>query len=139
MTFIDFSERMIAIARARNPDLDFSVDSCSEIASIEDGVFDLVIANYVLMDTPDLWGTMKAFNRVLKADGAAVLIFSHPCFPQGRATASENGTAITYTYIRWPSSCERPRVEGRQHVARLHNFSAPSSFARFRSKVPSGR
>jgi SAM-dependent methyltransferase len=56
----------------------------------------LVIANYVLMDTPDLHGTLHAFHRVLKPDGVAVLIFSHPCFPQGRATVSEDGEVIQY-------------------------------------------
>jgi ubiquinone/menaquinone biosynthesis C-methylase UbiE len=101
VTGVDFSERMIAIARARYPDLDFRVDSCSELATIEDEHYDLVITNYVLMDTPDLRGTMVAFNRVLKPDGLAVLVFSHPCFPQGRATVSENGEEVWYGW-RFP-------------------------------------
>ena len=96
VTGIDFSERMIAIARARDPELDFRVDSCSELATIEAEHYDLLIANYVLMDTPDLRGTMAAFNRVLKPDGLVVLVFSHPCFPQGRATVSEDGEQIEY-------------------------------------------
>jgi ubiquinone/menaquinone biosynthesis C-methylase UbiE len=98
VTGIDFSERMIEIARAKHPDMDFRVDSCSELATVADEHFDMVIANYVLMDTPDLRATMGAFNRVLKTDGVAVLIFSHPCFPQERATVSENGEEICY---RW--------------------------------------
>jgi ubiquinone/menaquinone biosynthesis C-methylase UbiE len=93
---IDFSERMIAIARTRHPGIDFRVDSCSELATIEDEHCDLVIANYVLMDTPDHRGTMAAFNRVLKPHGLAVLVFSHPCFPQGRATVTEDGEEVWY-------------------------------------------
>src|SRR5262249_47843105 len=54
VTGIDFAERRIAIARADHPDIDFRVDSCTELATLGDGQFDLVIANYVLMDTPDL-------------------------------------------------------------------------------------
>jgi ubiquinone/menaquinone biosynthesis C-methylase UbiE len=96
VTGIDFSERMISIARARHPDLDFRMDSCSELATIEDEHYDLLIANYVLMDTPDLRGTMVAFNRVLKPDGLAVLVFSHPCFPQGRAAVSEDAEEVWY-------------------------------------------
>src|SRR5262245_10948548 len=96
VTGIDFSERMIAIARARDPELDFRVDSCSELATIEVEHYDLLISNYVLMDTPDLRGTMAAFNRVLKPEGLAVLVFSHPCFPQGRATVSEDGKGVGY-------------------------------------------
>src|SRR5262249_25237708 len=95
---IDFSERMIEIARAHNPAIDFRVDSCAELATIDDGYFGLVIANYVLMDTPDLPGTMAAFHRVLKPDGVAVLVFSHPCFPQGRAPVSADGEAVRYDW-----------------------------------------
>ena len=96
VTGIDFSERMIEIARAHNPDIDFRVDSCAELRTLDDEHFDLVFANYVLMDTPDLQGTLHAFHRVLKTDGMAVLVFSHPCFPQGRATVSEDGEVIQY-------------------------------------------
>lgn len=96
VTGIDFSERMVAIARARHTDMDFRVDCCSALATIDDAQFDMVIANYVLMDTPDLGAAMEAFHRVLKTDGVAILVFSHPCFPQGRATVSENGEEVCY-------------------------------------------
>ncbi|MGH7354595.1 MAG: class I SAM-dependent methyltransferase, partial [Candidatus Rokuibacteriota bacterium] len=39
VTGIDFSERMIMIARAQHPDVDFRVDSCAELASIDDESF----------------------------------------------------------------------------------------------------
>ena len=97
---------MIEIARTQNPDMDFRVDSCSELVTIDDEHFDLVIANYVLMDTPDLRATMEAFNRVLKTDGVAVLVFSHPCFPQDRASVSETGEEIGYC---WSFSYFEPR------------------------------
>ncbi len=96
VTGLDLSERMIAIACARHPEMYFRVGSCSDLAAIDDAHFDLVIANYVLMDTPDLRATMEAFHRVLKPCGAAVVVFSHPCFPQGRATHSENGEETCY-------------------------------------------
>jgi SAM-dependent methyltransferase len=96
VTGVDFAQRMIEIARADHPDIDFRVDSCTELATLQDGAFDLVVANYVLMDTPDLEATMRAFGRVLKPGGVAVLVFSHPCFPQGGATVSEDGRGICY-------------------------------------------
>jgi ubiquinone/menaquinone biosynthesis C-methylase UbiE len=89
---------MIEMARAHHPDLDFRVDSCAALRTVNDEQFDLVIANYVLMDTPDLQGTMHTFHRVLKPDGVAVLVFSHPCFPQERATVSDNGEEINYCW-----------------------------------------
>lgn len=97
VTGIDFSERMIEIARARYLDIDFRVDSCNALDTIPECHYDMVIANYVLMDTPDLNGTMRAFARVLKTEGAAIVIFSHPCFPQGSATHSWTG--------KWPCYC----------------------------------
>src|SRR5262249_8394087 len=97
VTGVDFAGRMIEIARADHPGIDFRVDSCTELASLEDGRFDLVLANYVLMDTPDWGATMRAFAPVLKRGGAAVLVFSRPCFPQGSATAvSEDGREVCY-------------------------------------------
>ena len=98
MTGIDFSQMMIEIARRKNPDIDFRVDSCSELSGLDDAVFDMVIANYVLMDAPDLLATMRSFSRVLKAGGTAILVFSHPCFPQGRATVSEDGQGVQYDW-----------------------------------------
>src|SRR3954467_14333025 len=37
---VDISERMIAIAREHHPDIDFRVDSCSQLGTLEDGGFD---------------------------------------------------------------------------------------------------
>ncbi|MFZ2658236.1 MAG: methyltransferase domain-containing protein [Victivallales bacterium] len=98
VTGIDISYKMIEIAKKKSPGITCHVDSCSTLTKLEDNFFDLIIANYVLMDTPDLEATMKAFNRVLKPGGAAVVIFSHPCFPQGRATVSEDRDTIGYNW-----------------------------------------
>jgi ubiquinone/menaquinone biosynthesis C-methylase UbiE len=109
-TGVDFSEQMIAIARKRYPDIDFRVDSCSELKTVADRQVDLVIANYVLMDTPDLSGTLRAFHRVLKDGGAAVVVFSHPCFPQGGAEDSADGEGVTYAW-HFPYFEERKLVD----------------------------
>jgi 2-polyprenyl-3-methyl-5-hydroxy-6-metoxy-1,4-benzoquinol methylase len=69
VTGVDLAERMVEIARADHPDIDFRVDSCTELATLGDGEFDLVIANYVLMDTHDLGATMRAFARDGKVVG----------------------------------------------------------------------
>lgn len=98
VTGVDFSERMIAIAREAAPALAFHVDSISTLTSIEDGACDLIVSNYVLMDTPDLEGAVRAFYRVLRRGGTAVLVFSHPCFPGGRATTPAGGTGTVYAW-----------------------------------------
>lgn len=107
---IDFSERMIEIARAKAPRIDFRVGSCTDLEGVGDGSIDIVIANYLLMDIPDLNATMRAFNRVLKPGGVAVAVFTHPCFPQGRATASSGGDEIQY-YWSFPYFEQRKCID----------------------------
>jgi len=53
------------------------------------------------MDLPDLEAAVRAFYRVLKSGGVAVVVFSHPCFPQGGAATLKRGAGIGY---RWKSS-----------------------------------
>ncbi len=102
VTGIDISEKMIAIAKEKsaikNLQIDFYVDDCSRLEKLCDRCFDLIVANYVLMDVPDLKGALNAFNRVLKLSGNVVLVFSHPCFPQGKAIVSENSEEVNYSW-----------------------------------------
>ena len=102
VTAIDISEKMIEIAceKAQNnpQNIDYRVDSCTSMDSLESEFFDTVISNYVLMDIPDLENTMRAFNRVLKLNGNAVVVFSHPCFPQGRASVVEENEEVIYNW-----------------------------------------
>lgn len=95
---VDLAEEMIAIARASYPGIAFRVDSVSELSTIGDGEVDVVVSNYVLMDTPELEEATRACHRVLKPGGHAVAVFSHPCFPQGRAAMSEDGARTTYAW-----------------------------------------
>ncbi len=99
VTGIDLSERMIAIARGDFPGIDFRVDTCATLHTIPDASFDLVVSNYVLMDAPDLEDTVNAFHRVLRIHGLCVVVFSHPCFPQGSATTIDAaGTSYTFPF-----------------------------------------
>ena len=98
---VDFSDKMIRIARSKAEHIDFRVDSCSELGTVDDASIDIVIANYVLMDIPDLTGALRAFFRVLRPGGSLVAVFSHPCFPQGRATGPDNDGSVTYHW-RFP-------------------------------------
>jgi SAM-dependent methyltransferase len=101
VTGVDLSERMIAIARAQYPGIEFRVDSCAELRTLPDSCFDLVLSNYVLMDVPDLENAVASLHRVLRTNGRAVLVFSHPCFPQGGANVSHQNGETTYS---WSSS-----------------------------------
>ena len=94
---VDFSPRMIEVARKHNLELDFRVDSTSELATCSNQEFDLLVSNYVLMDTPELEAAVGSFFRVLKPGATAIVVFSHPCFPAGRATPGK-GDAISYHF-----------------------------------------
>ena len=112
VTGVDLSEQMIEIAQSQQkhqqkrqqkqeqnaPPITFAVDSCQILATQGDATFDRVVSNYVLMDLPDLDAAMQSFARVLKPGGEAVLIFSHPCFPGGRAETDRKGKGTRYLW-----------------------------------------
>lgn len=91
VTGIDSSPEMIAFARSKEADVEFGVDSIETLASLADDRFDLVVSNYVLMDCEDLIAAVRSMYRVLRPGGRAVLVFSHPCFPQGCAQVGADG------------------------------------------------
>ncbi|MEM7417136.1 MAG: class I SAM-dependent methyltransferase [Gemmatimonadota bacterium] len=105
---VDFSDKMIEIASANVPEAHFRVDSCETLASVSDRSVDRVVSNYVLMDLPDIEAAVRAFHRVLRPGGWAVVVFSHPCFPGERA--SEDARGLHYA---WPAPYfERRREMG---------------------------
>jgi hypothetical protein len=88
----------------------------------------------VLMDTPDLQGTLHAFHRVLKTDGMAVLVFSHPCFPQGpdfsdpwfeQAFMDISGQCLMK--VLYPQGIMNTHPAGQGHLQREHPFPGTSA------------
>ncbi|CAF1445409.1 unnamed protein product [Adineta steineri] len=72
-------------------------DSVTELKSIENNSIDLIISNYVLMDTPDLDLVLKAFQRVLKSSGRLIIVILHPCFDP---VAEKDGSKRIYTWTK---------------------------------------
>jgi len=95
---VDVSSRMIDIARGQFPDIAFALDSCAVLDSVANASVDLIVSNYVLMDLEDLEGAMRSFARVLVDGGEAVVVFAHPCFPQGVADVSIKGRKVRYSW-----------------------------------------
>lgn len=52
----------------------------SRLTGLEDGSFDLVVANMALMDIRDVAGALREVSRVLAPRGRFVFSISHPCF-----------------------------------------------------------
>ena len=61
-------------------DIVYHRGSISGMPYLEDASFDAIASNYVLMDTRDYESAIHEFARVLKPEGVAVVLFSHPCF-----------------------------------------------------------
>ena len=95
---VDFSKEMIKIAKTKYSQIDFRVDSCTTLETIDDESIDMVLSNYVFMDSPNLEGAVKSFYRVLKNEGIAVIVFSHPCFPQGMAKVFGEVDTVEYKW-----------------------------------------
>ena len=68
---------------------------------INDNSIDAIVANYVLMDTPNLQDALNAFFRVLKPGGHAVIAFLHPCFPLQSVTYDSSSQ---HTEFHWDES-----------------------------------
>ncbi len=96
---VDISENLIEIARkkslAEGLDIDCRVENSQMLQSIPEGTIDRIVCNYVLMDVPDLKKTVQEMYRVLKPQGEAVVILSHPCFPM---YAIERPLDLTISY-----------------------------------------
>ncbi len=118
---VDWSARMIEVARERSSELgirlDLRIDSCSELATVADASIDAIVSNYVLMDLPDLDGAARSFHRVLRPGGRAVLIFTHPCFGAPGWGRMGDGSTI----FRW----DRPYFEEFEIIEEWGHFTTP--------------
>jgi uncharacterized protein YhfF/protein-L-isoaspartate O-methyltransferase len=112
VTGVDFSPAMIEIARQKASEQELSIQhfvaDCAQLfaanteGQLPEQGFDLAVSNYVLMDLADLDGAVASLYQALRPGGTAVLVLSHPCFPQGDTTTVDpdpRSPAVTY---RWP-------------------------------------
>ncbi len=79
---VDVSSNMIReahlLATEKKCVIDFRIDSCETLSTVNDGSVDLVVSNYVLMDLPNIEAAVIQHHRVLKPGGKAVCIVGHP-------------------------------------------------------------
>jgi ubiquinone/menaquinone biosynthesis C-methylase UbiE len=70
---IDLSERMVAAARAKAPDIEFGQGDASH-PPYEAGSLDVVLTRHVLWALPDPADALARWTRLLRPDGRLVLI-----------------------------------------------------------------
>jgi len=84
MIGVDVSRRSIEVARSfesREPmNIKYYLGSICNLSMCDDGMFDAVVSNIVLIDLQDLDKAVKEIHRVLKPDGKIVFSILHPCF-----------------------------------------------------------
>src|ERR1043166_8370495 len=80
LTAIDPSPQSIVIARADDSRVHFVNKSIEDFADTSSGVFDLVVANMVLMDVISLRNFLQACRKVVSQGKHFVFSITHPCF-----------------------------------------------------------
>ncbi|MGH7214397.1 MAG: class I SAM-dependent methyltransferase [Tepidisphaeraceae bacterium] len=88
MTGVELSDRFVAIAREQeqrdNLGITYHHASAASMPFLRDASIDKIVSNYVLMDLRDYERAMTEAFRVLRPDGAFVVVISHPCFEAGQ-------------------------------------------------------
>ena len=82
VTAVDGSSQMLALAAAHGGDdgIEYNAADLTRPLPMPDGSFDVIVANMVLMDLPDIDIVMSEFARVLSRSGRFVFSLTHPCF-----------------------------------------------------------
>ncbi len=101
---VDGSEKMIAIARERYPNLDFTLANIEKSLPFADGCFDIVFSNQVLMDIENTERVISEFARVLKENGVFYFGIVHPCFYDCKWLKDEKGYRYAKAMERYISS-----------------------------------
>ncbi len=101
---VDGSEKMIAIARERYPNLDFTLANIEKSLPFADGCFDIVFSNQVLMDIENTERVISECARVLKENGVFYFGIVHPCFYDCKWLKDEKGYRYAKAMERYISS-----------------------------------
>jgi SAM-dependent methyltransferase len=91
VTGCDGSPAMLKRARMLYPDCSFELVDLLGPLPYDDGRFDLVFCNQVLMDLPDITGLFREFERVVKAAGTLYFAIVHPASYPGEWIKDESG------------------------------------------------
>ena len=90
---------MFDIACTHYSDIDVRLDNCSQLQTVDDGYFDLLISNYVLI--PRLgWNRQRLSSSVEAKRHGYSHLFSHPCFDFGYSESSADGENCCFS-LRW--------------------------------------
>jgi 2-polyprenyl-3-methyl-5-hydroxy-6-metoxy-1,4-benzoquinol methylase len=95
VTGIDASDEMVKAAEAAKvPGTSFTSGSVGDLPFTAES-FDIIVANHLLNDLPDINGPVGEFARVLRPGGRLTALMLHPCFYERRAERTQRSHALT--------------------------------------------
>lgn len=86
---IDGAQAMVDIAKEKYPACTFMTSDITQPLPFENGSFDIVFCNQVLMDIEHIDGVLNECSRVLKVSGIFNYSIVHPAFFGGNWTKDE--------------------------------------------------
>ena len=101
---VDGSEKMIAIARERYPNLEFALADIEKPLPFTDRCFEIVFSNQVLMDIENADFVISECERILKSSGVFYFGIVHPCFYDCKWLKDEKGYCYAKATERYISS-----------------------------------
>lgn len=125
VTAVDSSEAMLNIAKRKHfhDNLQYYNMDLTRKLTFEDKFFDIVVANMLLMDVPEIESLVFEIARVLKKPGTFIFSITHPCFFLSDWEESENNTK---TYKRIGNYLEE-RVEELNFWGKTLHYHRPLS------------
>lgn len=93
----DGAENMIALARKKHPECNFSVCDICEVLPYPDHFFDLIFSNMALMDVENFSAAITEGARVLTVGGSLHFSIVHPLLYTGEWVCAESGQKTAYT------------------------------------------
>ncbi|AAM06896.1 TPA: class I SAM-dependent methyltransferase [Methanosarcina acetivorans] len=92
VTSVDNSDVMLNIAKRKHfhSNLQYHKMDLTRKLTFENELFDIVVANMLLMDIPEIDSFIHEVARVLKKPGNFIFSITHPCFFSGNWEEDEN-------------------------------------------------
>ena len=118
---IDGAETMILLAKSRYPDCAFSVADIEKPFPFDNGSFNIVFCNQVLMDIENIGYVFSESYRVLQPEGILYYSIVHPAFYQGDWQENESG----YRYAKRISSYLTRNVSQNRFWGATAHFHRP--------------
>ncbi|MBO1004209.1 class I SAM-dependent methyltransferase [Pseudogracilibacillus auburnensis] len=99
VTAVDYSPRMIEIAKGRTPKelfIHYKLGNCEDLSILEDKSFELIVSNMVIQDLANYEKAFQEMYRLLVDEGSFIFSILHPCFvtPESGWEKTESGEKL---------------------------------------------